>query len=408
MNENLIPSQGNHDTYGNQNMYGSIYGSYIDISQPKNYVKFFSEYYWKFLLIIGYFYILPALQFVFLQVQSKDQLCYYNNKCKHDLLFIPAFNNVVSNLLYVIYGIIFIVIVKLNNKKDTDGICQTGVNSCQDLYYSLGLVLFFEGLCSAIFHICPSILNFQFDTTFMFTGVLLMAVTIYHKRNILPDPMKVYTFIAFLIFLNILPIYGLSNSFQIWFWSAIFLIMSYFMIFGSIFIYYEKEYDFDMYSFKMMVKNIKEMKKKDVPKFVLLVCINGFSLGAYIYATITKPNFTDWLLGLSIINMSIYFCYYLIQKIKNKEHIRPIIWLWLMLDIIIFILSLIFFQITISDKFLTHQESDKFNRPCVLFNYFDYHDIWHILSATGLFIFMNIVYFLDDNIDAIQVDIRSF
>lgn len=400
MNENLMTNQAN--------IYGSISASYIDISQPKNYVKFFSEYYWKFLLIIGYFYILPALQFVFLQIQSKDDLCYYNNKCKHDLLSIPAFNNVISNLLYVIYGVIFIVIVKINNKTKTDGICQTGVNSCQNLYYSLGLVLFFEGLCSAIFHLCPSILNFQFDTTFMFTGVLLMAVTIYHKRNILPDPMKIYTFIAFLIFLNILPIYGLSNSFQIWFWSAIFMIMSYFMIFGSIFIYYEQEYDFDMYSFKMMVKNIKKMKKKDIPKFVLLICINGFSLAAYIYATITKPNFTDWLLGLSIINMSIYFCYYLIQKIKNKEHIRPIIWLWLVLDIIIFILSLIFFQITISDKFLSHEESNKFNRPCVLFNYFDYHDIWHILSATGLFIFMNIVYFLDDNIDTIQIDIRSF
>ena len=87
MNENLIPNQGN---YGNQpNIYGSISASYIDISHPKNYVKLFSEYYWKFLSIIGYFYILPALQFVFLQVQSKDDLCYYNNKCKHDLLFIP-------------------------------------------------------------------------------------------------------------------------------------------------------------------------------------------------------------------------------------------------------------------------------------------------------------------------------
>ena len=62
---------------------------------------------------------------MFLQVQSKDDLCYYNNKCKHDLLFIPAFNNVISNLLYVVYGLIFIVIVKLNNKKNTDGICQT-------------------------------------------------------------------------------------------------------------------------------------------------------------------------------------------------------------------------------------------------------------------------------------------
>lgn len=402
MNENSNP---------NSNMgvsYGSIYGSYIDISQPNNYMKIFSEYYWKFLLIIGYFYILPALQFVFLQVQSKDNLCYYNNKCKHDLFFIPAFNNVISNLFYVVYGLLFIVIVKLNHKKETDGICQTGVNTCPNLYYSLGLVLFFEGLCSGIFHICPSVLNFQFDTTFMFTGVLLMAVTIYHKRNILPDPMKIYSFIAFLIFLNILPIYGLSNSFQIWFWSAIFLILCYFMVFGSIYIYYDQEYDFDMYSFKLMIKNIRAIKKKDIPKFVLLICINSFSIGAYIYATITKPNFTDWLLGLSIINMSIYFCYYLIQKIKNKEKVKLVIWVWLVLDIIIFILSLIFFQIVISDKFKTHEESNKFNKPCVLFGYFDYHDIWHILSATGLFIFMNIVYFLDDDLDKVQVDISSF
>ena len=106
--------------------------------------------------------------------------------------------------------------------------------------------------------------------------------------------------------------------------------------------------------------------------------------------------------------MSIYFCYYLIQKVKNKEKVRLIIWVWLVLDIIIFILSLIFFQITISDKFLTHEESDKFNRPCVLFGYFDYHDIWHILSATGLFIFMNIVYFLDDNLNQVQFEIKVF
>ena len=58
-------------------------------------------------------------------------------------------------------------------------------------------------------------------------------------------------------------------------------------------------------------------------------------------------------------------------------------------------LSLKFFFMSVTDKFLPMNESNKLNKPCVLFDYFDYHDIWHILSAIGLFIFMNIIYFMD-------------
>ena len=58
-------------------------------------------------------------------------------------------------------------------------------------------------------------------------------------------------------------------------------------------------------------------------------------------------------------------------------------------------LSILFFFKSVTDKFLPMNESNLLNKPCVLFNYFDYHDIWHILSAIGLFIFMNIIYFLD-------------
>ena len=58
-------------------------------------------------------------------------------------------------------------------------------------------------------------------------------------------------------------------------------------------------------------------------------------------------------------------------------------------------LAIIYFFKSVTNKFLTIEESNKLNQPCVLFNYFDYHDIWHILSSIGLFIFMNIIYFLD-------------
>ena len=145
------------------------YGSYLSLSQEFSNEKD-TEFYWKCLILIGCFYLLPSLQFVFFQSNDSNAICYYNNKCKKDLYFIPAFNNVISNILYVLLGLIFVIIVKLNKTKNTDGISYIGINNNCALYYSLGIALFFEGLCSATYHICPSTLNFQFDTTFMFIG----------------------------------------------------------------------------------------------------------------------------------------------------------------------------------------------------------------------------------------------
>tara|TARA_B110001469_G_C9619121_1_gene308434 strand:- start:384 stop:1535 length:1152 start_codon:yes stop_codon:yes gene_type:complete len=370
------------------------YGSFSSIScyfkQPID-----IDYYWKFLIIIGSYYILPSLQFVL--YQSKDlnnSTCYYNNKCKHDFYFIPAFNNIISNIFYVLFGIIFIITVRLTTKNKIDSV-DIPINNNPALYYSLGVSLIFEGFCSAIFHICPSLLNFQFDTTFMFLGAILTFITLYQKRHMAPSPMRIYSFSALLIFINTLPLSGLSNGFEIWFWGGIFLLMAYLMIFGSIYLYYDQEYDINTISFKRLLIKIKNIKPKDIPKLILIISLNSITLGLYIFATITKPNFTDWLLGVCIINLVIYFLYYFIQKIKNKEPINKLIYIWLILDIIILNLSLVFFFIELTDKFLPMNESDALNKPCVLFNYFDYHDIWHILSAIGLFIFMNIIYFLD-------------
>jgi hypothetical protein len=370
------------------------YGSFSSIScyfkQPTD-----IDYYWKFLIIIGSYYVLPSLQFVFYQSKElNNATCYYNNLCKHDFYFIPAFNNIISNIFYIIFGLIFIIIVRLKSGDQVEMI-EIPINNNPALYYSLGIALIFEGICSAIFHICPSILNFQFDTTFMFLGTILTFITLYQKRHMAPSPMKIYSFSALIILINTLPLSGLSNGFEIWFWGAVFLLMAYLMIFGSIYLYYEQEYDINSISFRGLMRKLRNIQRRDIPKLILIILLNSFTLGMYIFATITKPNFTDWLLGVCIINLVIYFLYYFILKIKNKEPINKLIYVWLTLDIIILSLSMIFFFIAVTDKFLPMKESNELNKQCVLFNYFDYHDIWHILSAIGLFIFMNIIFFLD-------------
>ena len=382
-------------------MSNSNYGSFQHMSldfENKNDVS----YYYKFLILIGIFYILPSLEFVLFQSNDENVQCYYNNLCKNKVWVITSFNSVISNIFYIIYGIIFCIIVKKTFVVNKNGFSLNGLDTNPSLYYSLGITLIFEGLCSATYHICPTKLNFQFDTTFMFIGAILMFITIYQKRHDAPYPMKIYSFIAFIVFLNILPLANISNNYEPIFWSLIFLIVAYIMIFGSIYIYYGKEYDFEISSMKALYNNIKKLEYKDIPKLGLLICLNTYTLGMYVYAAITKPNFTDWFLGVSIINMLIYFIYYIALKIKHKEKINKIFYVWILLDLAIISLSLVFFLKTSSNIFLTIEESNELNHKCVLFNYFDYHDIWHILSATGLFIFINIVYFLDKNLNSLM------
>ena len=357
-----------------------------------------SIYYPKFLFLLGLFYVIPSLQFVYFQSQDNNIECYYNFKCLNNLGVIPAFNSIISNILYIIYGFIFIIIVKLNNYKN-DFSVESDIYKYKSpyLYYSLGIALIFEGICSATYHICPTKLNFQFDTTFMYIGGILMFITIYNKRNEEPEPMKIYNFLGFLIFLNILPLSGITTDFEYYFWSVIFIFVAYVMITVSIHLYYGKDYELNIESLRDISYNLKKIEKKDYPKLILLTVLNCFTLGTYIWAVVTQVNFTDWVLGLIIINMLIYFCYYLVNKIIYNEYINKFIWVWMILDLCIISLALVFYVKTSSNIFLSQEQSKELNKPCIIFNYFDYHDIWHILSATGLFIFMNIVYFIDNN-----------
>ena len=50
--------------------------------------------------------------------------------------------------------------------------------------------------------------------------------------------------------------------------------------------------------------------------------------------------------------------------------------------------------LAVTNKFLTPAESSQLNKPCALFDYFDYHDAWHMLSGLGLFTLFCLVFSL--------------
>lgn len=46
----------------------------------------------------------------------------------------------------------------------------------------------------------------------------------------------------------------------------------------------------------------------------------------------------------------------------------------------------------------TPAESRQFNQECKLFRFYDFHDIWHFLSAVGMFFTFMVLLTLDDDL----------
>lgn len=377
---------------------------YINLNFRQQELNTKLDMYLKFMIISGLFYLLPSIQFVFFQsinTNSNNNIkCYYNFKCKHDLSVIPAFNNIISNLLYCVFGFVYIIIVRFKNNS-INGYEDIGIYKNKSLYYSLGICLILEGVSSSFYHLCPSIINLQFDTTFMFVGILYSFLTLFNKRHAgeLCEPLKFYTLVFMLIIFNMLSLVNKNNTQHMWFWVVVFSLTTYTLVFTSLYIYSNKLYDLDIKSARIFISYIKTTNFTKNPKFWLVMVSNLFTVSMLVYASFTKPYFTGWMLFIGVVNLCIYFVFYLICKLINREHITRAIKILIAIDIISLVLSLYFYYNTNYNTFISIEDSNKLNKECILFGYFDDHDMWHFLSSISLFIFIIIILFIDYDIE---------
>ena len=59
---------------------------------------------------------------------------------------------------------------------------QEGIPEQYGIFFALGLALVMEGVLSGSYHICPTKVNFQFDTTFMYVIGVLLFLKFYQFR----------------------------------------------------------------------------------------------------------------------------------------------------------------------------------------------------------------------------------
>ncbi|ELK31932.1 SID1 transmembrane family member 2, partial [Myotis davidii] len=398
--------------------------------------KKYQIYFWN-IATIAVFYALPVVQLV---ITYQTDICYYNFLCAHPLGNLSAFNNILSNLGYILLGLLFLLIIlqrEINHNRALlrqdlyalVGACawlpalptahssqelllqECGIPKHFGLFYAMGTALMMEGLLSACYHVCPNYTNFQFDTSFMYMIAGLCMLKLYQKRH--PDinasAYSAYACLAVVIFFSVLGVvFGKGNT-AFWIIFSVIHIVATLLL--SIQLYYMGRWKLD----SGICRRILHVLYTDcirqcsgplyVDRMVLLVMGNIINWSLAAYGLIMRPNdFASYLLAIGICNLLLYFAFYIIMKLRSGERIKLIPLLCIVCTSVVWGFALFFFFQGLSTWQKTPAESREHNRDCILLDFFDDHDIWHFLSSIAMFGSFLVLLTLDDDLDTVQRD----
>uniref|UniRef100_A0A8C8SDL7 SID1 transmembrane family member 2 n=1 Tax=Pelusios castaneus TaxID=367368 RepID=A0A8C8SDL7_9SAUR len=371
--------------------------------------KKYQIYFWN-IATIAVFYALPVIQLVItyqtvVNVTGNQDICYYNFLCAHPLGNLSAFNNILSNLGYVLLGLLFLLIILQREisynralmRNDMQAL-ECGIPKHFGLFYAMGTALMMEGLLSACYHVCPNYTNFQFDTSFMYMIAGLCMLKLYQKRH--PDinasAYSAYACLAIVIFFSVVGVvFGKENTV---FWIVFSIIHIIATLLLSTQLYYMGRWKLD----------------SGIPRRILHVlytdCVRQCSGPMYVvsdaaYGLVVRPNdFASYLLAIGICNLLLYFAFYIIMKLRSSERIKLIPLLCIICTSVVWGFALFFFFQGLSTWQKTPAESRQHNRDCILLSFFDDHDIWHFLSSIAMFGSFLVLLTLDDDLDCVQRD----
>ncbi|KAF7699706.1 SID1 transmembrane family member 2 isoform X1 [Silurus meridionalis] len=384
--------------------------------------KKYQIYFWN-ISTIAVFYALPVIQLVItyqtvVNVTGNQDICYYNFLCAHPLGALSSFNNILSNLGYVMLGLLFLLIVLQRDVVHKRALMRSDVNALEcgipkhfGLYYAMGTALMMEGLLSGCYHVCPNYTNFQFDTSFMYMIAGLCMLKLYQKRH--PDinasAYSAYACLAAVIFFSVLGVvFGKGNTV---FWIVFSVLHIVFTLLLSTQLYYMGRWRLDT----GIVRRIFNVIYTDcirqcsgpmyIDRMVLLVMGNIVNWSLAAYGLIKKPNdFASYLLAIAICNLLLYFAFYIIMKLRSGERIQCLPLVFILFTAVVWGFALFFFFQGLSTWQKTPAESREHNRDCILLSFFDDHDIWHFLSSIAMFGSFLVLLTLDDDLDTVQRD----
>ncbi|XP_062328711.1 SID1 transmembrane family member 2 isoform X2 [Osmerus eperlanus] len=384
--------------------------------------KKYQIYFWN-IATIGVFYALPVVQLVItyqtvVNVTGNQDICYYNFLCAHPLGALSSFNNILSNLGYVMLGLLFLLIVLKRDIVHQRALLRNELNAHEcgipkhfGLFYAMGTALMMEGLLSACYHVCPNYTNFQFDTSFMYMIAGLCMLKLYQKRH--PDinasAYTAYACLAAVIFFSVLGVVFGKGNMVFWIVFSVIHILATMLL--STQLYYMGRWRLDSGVLRRIVYVIYTDCIRQcsgpmyIDRMVLLVMGNIVNWSLAAYGLLERPNdFASYLLAIGICNLLLYFAFYIIMKLRSGERIKCLALVCVLFTAVVWGFALFFFFQGLSTWQKTPAESREHNRECILLSFFDDHDIWHFLSSIAMFGSFLVLLTMDDDLDSVQRD----
>ena len=371
--------------------------------------------------IVGNVLMVGAFQFVFanwyamIQEGDRDN-CYYNDFCyrvaSHDI----PFNLMISNLTYILHGLILVFWVLILETK-VNVRCQSGRDAaeatamkkryCFSIGYAFSWGLVFEGLFSTLYHFCPSRFTFQFDSAFMFIIAGLIVLLLYNgiEQNCCPSsgnakhPVGASNFFLFFI----VPLfifnyfgalfnsdYGLNKVMQGFFFA--FLIIWWLVMF--------------FWAFRKL--DIPQMVRDDKFNAVLFL-LGGLIMPwgifmFYLFSDLAQV-FLFACIACSVVAILAkaklwkmlcrcqcgYIC-----DCHNPRYRKGILQgLFIIVTFIILVAAFAVFKVLpTTNKTSSPENSRDQNEECGILGFFDWHDLWHFLSSFALLMGAFVVMFI--------------
>ena len=351
--------------------------------------------------LVGTKLMIDAFQFVFdnwstmIQEGDRDK-CYYNDFCykvaNHDI----PFNLMISNLPYIVHGLILVVWVlmvetkvNLRCKSRRTILNAAAIKKRYSFFiaYAFSWALVFQGLFSALYHLCPNRLTFQFDSAFMFVIAGLTLLLLYNgidqSRCLSPENVKYQIgagnfFFIFIVSLFYFNHYGaLFNSG--WLNSVM---QKRFFLFLTLWWFVMDLWAFWELGIFQKIRSGDRNNRLKASVFIILVLL-------------LPPPVIFWMSGdLAQAFLCLFITWSVIAipiKIREIREIREIgmhvMCTFGFLSFIIWLAAFWVFQKrSTTDKTSSPENSRDKNEECVILGFFDWHDLWHFLSSFALFI----------------------
>ena len=407
--------------------------------------------------IVGCVLMVGAFQFVYadwyLMIQEGDRdHCYYNDFCYRVSNYDIPFNSMSSNFVYIVHAFILALSVwymesellarckKIRQTQPPPVAENAECNSTEahkrrisfSIGYAFSWALLFEGLFSMLYHLCPTKMTFQFDLAFMFVISGLIVVVMYNgiqlnhagERGGHVGASNFY--LGFIVPLYILNYIGSLNHSKEGLiptaaWATPLALWAFFI--------------FNWVGYKLYLENwCLLILWRWVVKNCRLQCVGSHSWNPNNYSpqNVKEGKFVCLMIGLIV--AVLMFCLFSVTKYIGSlphallftcilESVIVISWklrkcccLWRDLGykkfpcVIIYVLTTLalgfsalafFIGFPTTDKAETPEISRNKNHKCIIKDFYDYHDLWHILSSFALLMGVHIVMFASYDPDTI-------